>query len=220
MSLHEWLSWRQGQLGCAAVAGLLFIVAPSLICIGLDLAGITRQVQPPPFYGDFVPQTQEVCLDLPGGSVAVAKSNKEFHDRRWPRWPAPEGLDCEGQYDRAPAGTVRWHSCDGFLQPNGELTSPCPPDRAGATYAWLDDAGEVEAVDIYVRAGGPSCSWPHEEAHARGFLATPEEDEATKYVDGAHTEKPDHLLGESCGGEWKWLDRRKDGDWPYAGETP
>lgn len=218
--MGDWVDWRYGKIGVGALFGIL-LVAVSLTMILLDLLRITRQVTPPPFLGDFIPSVQQVCTEIMDGRAGVERSNDQFDALGWPEWPDPEVVSCDATHRPAPSGAVRWHSCDSLRRVDNELSPPCPHEGRGAVHARLGDGGEVVAVDIYVRDVSPKhCAWAHEEGHARGFLVTPDEDDQTPYVSGAHTEKPGHLMGESCGYGLKWLDRRSGGDWPYGEEAP
>lgn len=216
--MRKLIDARPNEIGLGAVFGILLVIV-IVLAIALDMMKVTRQVEPPPFLDDYVPIQQEVCIGLE--LAAVKQSNELFHSLGWPWWPEAVQVDCMPVHRPAEPGVVRWHSCQSLRVVEGKNSPPCPPDNVrGATYAQTNDSGAVIAVDIYVwPAPITSCRWPHEEAHARGFLVTEEEDEATQYVKGAHTEKPGHLLGETCGFGLKWLDRNLDGDWPYA-EVP
>ena len=213
------LDVRPNKVGIGVIFGIV-LVTVSLIMIGLDMAKVTRQVQPPPFLADFVPEAQEVCVGLSLGSVE--QSNELFHSLDWPEWPEARRVECAPVHLPAGPGTVRWHSCQSLRSTQGNVSPPCPSGKVrGATYAQTNSKGEVVAADIYLWPSAPnSCRWSHEEAHARGFLVDPDEDAETKYVQGAHTEKPGHLLGEQCGYGLKWLDRSPLGDWPYRSEVP
>ena len=212
--MRDLLDAKPNEIGLGAILGIMLVIL-SVVFISLDLFGVTRQVEPPPFLGDYVPLEQQVCdgLDV----RAVQQSNELFHSLDWPWWPAPASHDCTPVHRPADPGVVRWHSCQSLRDVGGVVSPPCPPDNVrGATYAQTNGVGDVIAVDIYLwPAPATSCRWPHEEAHARGFLVLPKDDDETKYVKGAHTEKPGHLLGEQCGFGLKWLDRSIIGDWPY-----
>lgn len=213
-SMTEGTSWTVVTL---LGSTLVFV---SLVLIALDVAGTTRQVEPPPFLGDFVPAKQQVCKDIPGGYDAVSETNKAFHSLGWPEWPEPELVECDHTHDQAPDGVVRWHSCASLLFIKGFVYPPCPlGGKRGATYAQLGRDGKIVAVDIYTNdAPSRSCVWAHEQAHARGILLGTDPVYKTPHIRGAHTEKVDHLMGVSCGPDWTWMDRRPNGDWPYGEE--
>jgi hypothetical protein len=203
-----------------SIAGLILVFC-CVVTILLDIAGVTRQVEPPPFYEDFVPEKHEVCDGLPGGLARVIEADAFWSNLGWPEWPVPRGVACsaDGRHLPAPEGTVRWHSCDSLRLVEGTLTPPCSTGTGGqvpgVTKVQLNEALEVIAVDIYLRTTGSRYRHRHEAGHARGFIIPPAEDVATPYVQGAHTEKPGHVMHEAAGTGAKWLDRRPDGDWPY-----
>ncbi len=214
------LDWRWGpddKLGLGATLGLLLVVV-SLLFIALDLTGVTRQVEPPPFLKDFVPDRLEVCTNFPASDpLAISWAEESFVELGWPAWPKPESITCNYEHEQAPRGVVRWHSCDSILVLNGELESPCPVTERGRpngrTWAQSED-GVVIAVDIYVQGDALKCTVAHEMGHARGLLLGGEL-ESPRGVTGAHTDSEGHLMSEFCGSSWRWLDRTPDGDWPY-----
>lgn len=229
--LAKLLSWRWGpggKLGLGAFLGLVVIVLPSLICIGLDLLKITRQVEPPHFMGDFVPTHHEVCAPATEFLQAIDRDTVELNELGWPAWPAGNDLvvvDCGTPHPPAPEGYARWHLCTDLRKEGDKALPGCqskpgeedPP--GGLARARIVD-GKIVAVDMYVNDDievPKNIVLMHEQLHGRGLLIDEEEDAKTKYVEGAHTEKPGHVMTEKPSGlGMKWLDRRPGGDWPYG----
>jgi len=225
------LSWRwgpSGKLGLGAFLGLVVIVLPSVICMGLDMLKVTRQVEPPYFFGDFVPTHHQVCASAEEFRVQINKDTLELNELGWPAWPAEDELvvvDCGTSHLPAPVGHARWHLCTDLREEGGEVGPGCtakskdeaPP--GGIARAQIVD-GKIVAVDMYISGDAAvpkDIVVIHEELHGRGLLIEDEDDEKTKYVEGAHTEKPGHVMTESPSGKgMKWLDRRPGGDWPYG----
>lgn len=208
------LQWGPGgRLGLGAAAGLV-MVAFMVVAIVLDLGGAFRPARPPPYIGaDTEISVHEVCEDLSAGSVAVSMAAAKWARLGWPELPAPVLRPCGAVHEPAAPGVLRWRRCDTLRMVDGEATPPCPGGtRRGGTYAQVI-GGRVIAADVYIRAGAPACTLTHELGHVLGLLVSPEVDAATPYVEGAHTERPGHVMGIPCGDGWSWLDRRPGGDW-------
>lgn len=229
--LAKLFSWRWGpggKLSLGAFLGLVVIVIPSLICIGLDLLKVTRQVEPPHFMADFVPTHHEVCAPAAELLQQIDKDTVELNELGWPAWPAGNDLvvvDCGVPHKPAAAGYARWHLCTDMREEDGETMAGCRPKPGddnppgGIARAHVVD-GQIVAVDMYVNSDfevPKGIVVMHEQLHGRGLLIDKKEDAKTKYVEGAHTEKPGHVMTEHPTGKgMKWLDRRPGGDWPYG----
>jgi hypothetical protein len=210
------LSWRWGpggRFGIGAAFGIWLSVV-MVVLIAWDLSrGPHGGHRPPQWYGgsDFVPARQEVC---PGVEIAKVQQHMAVWESLcWPAWPEPERVDasrCDGRV--APAGVVRWHTCDEPRVGGGKLTPPCTDSaghpRRGATWATLDEE-ELVSADVYVQLGTERCVYAHEGGHARGILDP---------VNGeSHTTLSRSLMSERCPDEYStvWLDRCDGGDWPW-----
>ena len=231
--LSKLFSWRWGpggRLRLGAFLGLVVIVIPSLIFIGLDLIGVLRQVEPPPFSGDFVPSSHEVCSTAVDLVDQINKDTVEINELGWPAWPAGDEIkviDCGSPHSSAPLGVARWHMCGDLRKDGDEIVPTCTSDGSsaeitgGMTYYRFNAGGNILSADMYVQKNPPmGMVVKHEQLHARGFIVSAEDDAKTRYVTGAHTEKPGHILNESGGYGMKWLDRREGGDWPYGEASP
>ncbi len=231
--LTKLLSWRWGpgaKLGLGAFLGLVVIVIPSLVCIGLDLLKITRQVEPPHFMGDFVPTHHQICAPAADLLEQIDKDTVELNELGWPAWPAGDDLvvvDCGEPHKPAAEGHARWHLCTDLRQEGDNVVPGCsskPGEETpagGIARANVVD-GQIVAVDMYVHSDfqvPKGIVVMHEQLHGRGLLIDDKADAKTKHVEGAHTEKPGHVMTEHPTGKgMKWLDRRPGGDWPYGHE--
>jgi hypothetical protein len=217
--IGEWRWGPNNKLGIGAACGIVMVIA-MVILIALDLTQVTRQVQPPPFLSDWKPEQQPVCTSFKLDLEQIEKSQVKFKEYGWAEWPTPTKAKCLNEDEAAPDGEVRWHSCTtmrkdpmtSMLKPSCPLSEDGKP-RKGYTWTRIRN-GKIVAADIYINEDlADKCTVAHELAHARGFISINEDD--NRHIDGAHTEKPNHLLSENCGDSWQWLDRTEGGDWPY-----